>query len=208
MGADRAAPNPEPPFRRYRRRIPARTQGRHRAGCRTRVEGAGGRAVDGVARRAQRREQRPQRDDRRRARHRARRHAPVQDAGVQGLRDGPGRPHVAHGDRRAQSRHSGVGRRAAGERADPAERPDHRRWRSWNRDRRSGADRARGIFLPAKRKGARAEKAPAPEVLADPDARRHEDRTVREHRIARRRADGAWKRARWASACSAPNSCS
>ena len=128
------------------------------------------------------------RDDRGRARHRAGRHDAVQDANVSGFRHGSRRPHVAHGDRRAQPRHSGRGRRAACQRADPPGRPDHRRRRSRHRDRRSRADRARRIFLPAKRKSAGAAQAAAAEVFADANAGRHAHRTVREHRVAGRRA--------------------
>ena len=213
VGAVGAAGGAGAPVRRDGGRLPARAQGRPRAG---------GRAPAARACRATRRADR--------ARHRGR--AAARDfAGEDplvlvandiapadmlqfkrsvftGFVTDVGGTHVAHGHRGAQHGHSGGGRRARGQPPDPPGRLGGHRWRCRHRDRRPVADRAGGVPLPPAPERARARAAGPPAAHAGG----HAGRRARSNcwptsscpAMPRRR----WRRARSAWACSAASSCS
>ena len=173
------------PVRRDGGRVPARAQGRPRAGGRAhaapheghRLAGAG---ADAAAAQAQR-----QQDDccwtatthRRaagadRARPVAGRHAAVQAERVRRLRHRRRRPHLAHRHRRAQHGHPGRGRRAQRQPAGAAGRLGHHRRRRRRDDRRPVADHPGRVRLQAAPGRARARPALAPAPHAGRHARR------------------------------------
>ena len=121
VGADAADERAGRAVRPDRGSVPARAQGRRRAGRRARAE-----APDGQARRAARGGRRGA-DDPRRARPVAGGRDPVQAAPLRRVPHRRRRRHVAHGDRRAQPQRAGGGRDAQRAAADPRQRDADRR---------------------------------------------------------------------------------
>ena len=200
MGAHAADGRARGAVRPDRGHLPARAQGRHRAGVRARAEAADGQA--GAAAHARRRRA----DDPRRARPVARRRDPVQASPLRRVPDRRRRRHVAHGHRRAQPERAGGGRDAQRALAHPRQRAPDRRRRLGRGDHQSRSRGAGRVSPEAERDRAFAAEAEAAAHQARRHHRRRAHRPLREHRAARRpRANGRERRdGRWALSLRVP----